>query len=213
MNYDSESQQFAGRTIDRFPTGVNGVSLWQTAARTLPLNVPQIGRPTRFNATPCVFVSYKSQDRQLALRLAYLCNQEGFEYWMDVLDPNLSGINPQPNSQQKSVLVATIIEMALLNSSHVIATITNQTASSQWVPYEFGRVKDQAVVATEACSWVHPIQNPTLAEYLFLCPQYKNEAAIINWLTSERTKWEAQHGVKLPRPASTWPHPVPARLP
>jgi hypothetical protein len=132
---------------------------------------------------------------------------------MDVLDPNLAGVIPNLSSKQKAVLVATIIEMALLNSSHVIATITNQTATSQWVPYEFGRVKEKTVVAGESCSWVHPIQKPTLAEYLNLCPQHTNEGDIINWLTLERTKWQAKHHVILACPASTWPYPVPSKLP
>ncbi len=178
MSYDSESRQFAGQLVDRFPANANGVTPWKMVARSLPTDMPQLGRPSQLLVTPRIFVSYKSQDRQYALRLAYLCNQQGFEYWMDVLDPTLTSVNLLSSTQQKSVLIATIIEMALLNSSHVIATITNRTATSQWVAYEFGRVKDQTVVASESGSWIHPTEKPSVAEYLYLCPRHTNEAAL-----------------------------------
>jgi hypothetical protein len=213
MNYDSESPQFFGSLIDRFPASVNGYSSWQQAARTLPTDIPQFSRVLRPLVKPCVFVSYKSQDRQFALRLAYLCNQEGFEYWLDVLDPNLASAHQQLSSTQRSVLIATILEMALLNATHLIAAITNQSASSRWVPYEFGRVKDQAVVTDESCSWLHPNLSQPPAEYLYLCAQHPDEAAVINWLTLERSKWQAHHGGTLPCPASPWTYPVPAKLP
>ena len=200
MNYDSLSPQFAGELANRFPRGADGVATWQNTAMRMPTIIPEFDPPSQQTQVPRVFVSYKSQDRDYALRLAYLCDQQGFEYWLDVEDPVLTGVSRTPSSQQKAVLIATIIEIALLNSTHVIATMTKLTEQSTWVPYEFGRVKDQTVVADESCSWVHPIQRPKLAEYLYLCPYVETENAVENWLEDQRLKWEGTARREASRP-------------
>jgi hypothetical protein len=45
---------------------------------------------------PRVFVSHRRCDKMLALRAAWLVNDEGLNYWVDVLDPRLSAININP---------------------------------------------------------------------------------------------------------------------
>ena len=117
---------------------------------------------------------------------------EGFEYWLDVLDPILAKTNSSTSlsPQQRSVLIASIIEIGLLNSSHLIAAITANTATSRWVPYEFGRVKGQTALAKDASSWLHKSAVPSIPEYLYLCPIHPDEARIRKWLASERNDWE-----------------------
>jgi hypothetical protein len=213
MNYDSKL--FSTRLMDRFPSGIAGLDIWQSIARDLPRELPSFGVQKTSLRTPRLFVSYKSQDRLYATRLAYLANQEGFEYWMDIINPTLGQANSssQGTTTQKAIVVASIIEVALLNSSHVIATITNRTAASKGVPYEFGRVKDQTVFADVACSWVNPVDNPPLGEYLFLCPRHRSEGSIRRWLKAERIGWEKRYRTTLRCPASPWSGKVPPKLP
>jgi hypothetical protein len=105
--------------------------------------------PTR----PCLFVSHRRIDVRPALRIAYLVCQQGFDYWLDVLDPTLIGV-PAPTAEQEAAATAAVIGMALLNSSHVIAVMTMNTKGSEWVPYEYGRVKAPLAASLQAACWV-----------------------------------------------------------
>ena len=215
MNYDGVI--YASRSIsERYPSGVNGISFWSDAIRYLPADFPRpSGKPPPLKV-PCIFVSYKSQDRQYALRLAYLANQAGFEYWLDVFDPAIGAANSGGvvlTPQQKSMLIAGTIEIALLNSSHIIAAITPLTWNSPWPPYEFGRAKDPMVLTHTASSWIKPGLNASLPEFLLLAPQHHTETAVKQWLHAESVNWERSHPFRLNRPASTWSHIIPQPLP
>lgn len=206
MNYDSIN--FRDRDLSfRFPNETLGFREWQSFANEIPTQSPIFTRTTIQLKTPRIFISYKSIDRQKALRLAYLANQAGFNYWMDVFDPTLSTINKPTiplTTRQKIILIATIIEIALMNTSHIIATVTQNTASSRWVPYEFGRVKDKSITVNEASSWISSSLQVQPPEYLYLCPVHTSEIEIRTWLTQERNIWEQTHNVKLRCPAAQW---------
>ncbi len=168
-------------------------------------------RPQR----PRVFVSHRAADVVKAERLAWLADQAGFEFWLDVLDSNLLSIGRaaaagvvSPATQAQ--LVACVIEMALLNSTHVLVTMTPNTSGSAWVPYELGRAKDAAVYATQASAWVSttpPV--PSLPEYLLLIPQNDSEPAVEAWLDSEYSAW---CGTPSPGDAGGWQGKVPKPL-
>lgn len=124
-----------------------------------------------------------------ARRVAWIANRKGFEFWLDVLDPVLAGLQGV-SSGQRSYLVAigtaSIIEMALHNSTHVLAVITKNTAGSAWVPYEYGRVQRGASAWPAGC-WVDPAveRKTTLPEYLYLGPITRSEPEIEQWLDLE----------------------------
>ncbi len=81
------------------------------------------------------------------------------------------------------MVVAAIIEMALLNSTHVMAVITPHTSGSQWVPYEYGRVKDPTPVALQAACWLHNgVSASTAPEYLYLGTTTRSEIDVNDWL-------------------------------
>src|SRR5262245_36677546 len=103
---------------------------------------------------PRVFVSHQRDDWKKAERVAWLATQAGFEYWLDVHDPLLDlmmGRDEPPPI--KSALIAGVIEMGLLNCTHVVALQTDQSRRSRWVPYEFGRAKQRLPVSWQAGSW------------------------------------------------------------
>lgn len=191
---------------NRFPDNALGASVWRTASlesaagQLFSLRAALAAPPSR----PCVFVSHRQADVSQAERIAYLACQEGFEYWLDVLDPNLAAVTGAVSgsqaSQRSSQAVAAIIEMALLNSTHVVAVITQNTKGSMWVPYEYGRVKDpKALVALQAACWVDSTAAHSLPEYLHLGPIHRSESDIRIWLKGERHR-SGMHGV----PTCSW---------
>ena len=214
-NYDwTEYQQ---RTwIDRFPEGVRGLDAW----RQQPFEEPpyelleERARTTKRLPKPCLFVSHRKQDVAEAKRIAYIACQEGFDYWLDILDPTLS-LPPSiihrsgPTARQSAAAVAAVVEMGLLNSSHVMAVITPNTKGSQWLPYEYGRVKDPTPVTLQAACWINPSLLPSaIPEYLYLGVMTRSEAEIEVWLRSERDRYGL-----LGQPGFChWNHAIPAPL-
>jgi hypothetical protein len=114
----------------------------------------------------------------------------------------------------RALATAAIIEMGLLNCSHVIALITPATKGSEWVPYEYGRVKDVPPVSIQAACWRHPLKpHSMLADYLLLGPIHDSEGAIRAWLASQLIAWIAAHKKCAGGAAKVWKHSVPLPLP
>jgi hypothetical protein len=174
------------------------VSLLQVVKST-----PQVSR---------LFVSHrqKKDDRDWALRAAFLATQKGFYFWLDVLDPILPLVNHlNLNPQQKAIVTAVVIEVGLLNCSHVLCMVTPNSAGSLWVPYEYGRVKTDGLFSTQAGSWNHPLTPASSrGEYLELGVDTHNELEIETWLDSEfRSCYRTS-----PK-ARPWPHAQTSPLP
>jgi hypothetical protein len=161
-------------------------------------------------ARPCLFVSHKQVDVNQATRIAYLACQEGFDYWLDVLDPSLAGVGASGTTpEQMAAATAALVEMALLNSSHVMAVMTPNTKGSQWVPYEYGRVKTPQVKSLQASCWVdRVVATGPLPEYLYLGPVLKSEIDIRQWLKSELQNHPARQSLS----PCNWKGPTPTPL-
>ena len=125
----------------------------------------------------------------------------------------------KPSRRQIAILTAAIIEMGLLNSSHVIAAMTSKTKGSQWVPYEYGRVKEPPPNAVNAACWRDATTLPeceALPEYVLLAPVWKTECEIRAWLKREMCCAQQHHYPQCPAvPRSDWPTriAVPDELP
>ena len=134
-----------------------------------------------------VFVSHQRADVPLAERIAYLATQQGFEYWLDVHDPLLQLANrTKLPAVVQSILIAAIIEMALLNCSHGITVQTVNAQHSRWVPYEFGRAKRRWLVSTQVASWFdNGVYAASTADYLKLGVCMQSEREIGRWLSAE----------------------------
>src|SRR5271166_506522 len=125
-----------------------------------------------------VFVSHRQADVGIAERIAYLATQHGYGYWLDVDDPALNYVNTNASipSPVRDMLIAAIIEMALLNSSHCIAAMTLNSAGSKWIPYEFGRAKYRDLYSVYSASWLGPGIAPSdCGEYMILATITGNE--------------------------------------
>jgi hypothetical protein len=229
-NYDSrdfEQMDFAGR----FPrwSDVVGVDDWVRLIAGIRDHASRAGTPdgaaavfrefdqflrsvvalTAAPRTARVFVSHQRDDWREAERVAWHATEVGFEYWLDVHDPMLALAtgNPLP-PLVKSVLIAGVIEMGLLNSSHVVSLQTTCSRHSRWVPYEFGRAKARLLFSGNAASWFEKgiVPDPD-GDYLSLAFCATSEPDLEQWFTG-------QPGARRGSPNRLWPKPyVPGKLP
>ena len=135
---DHDSYDSSGHSLgeNRFPDGAWGVNVWRSL-------VDQIhGAPSSQPATldhhnpidelqrPRIFVSHQQKDAPLANRIAWLASRSGFSYWLDVLDPDLKRLHGRKlDPTEKALLIAKIVETALLNCTHVVAILTQASKS------------------------------------------------------------------------------------
>ncbi|MCY7352166.1 MAG: hypothetical protein LH606_16125 [Cytophagaceae bacterium] len=141
--------------------------------RTIPVKSPKIGCPR-------LFVSHRQIDKDYALSIANIANDTGFEFWLDVLDPTLLTLPTLTHLTPKQIvlLTACIIEMGLINSTHVIAVMTEDSKGSVWIPYEYGRVRK----FDDTACWSHPNHTFTLPDYMLLGPITGSRLDIEEWL-------------------------------
>lgn len=152
---------------------------------------------------PRVFISHRQTDIPHAKQIALEASQLKFDYWLDVIDLPVSktaqvqrielSLRRSLNLFEVNVLQAAIIEMALLNCTHVIAVMTKDTAGSQWVPYEYGRVDRHNGGLNAATAWCDTTTLPItdLPEYLHLAPIHQNMVEINTWLSKEMLAYPA----------------------
>jgi hypothetical protein len=212
--------------FDRFPRWAYGRGHWVELGDNrwtpgAPLGLPSLHAraddPQWKPACPRLFVSHRKDapDADYALRIAKIAVEEDFEFWLDVLNPDLDKLKqriPHLTPEMESLATARIIEMGLINSTHVIALMTPRTRGTLWIPYEYGRVKDAPVDAVDAGCWLHPKLDPVdFADYLRLGVVTYDEAGIRAWLQTERASWQ-KRGVLKPC-AEAWSAGVTKRLP
>jgi len=111
----------------------------------------------------------------------------GRDYWLDIHDPTLRWANTKVvslGSVAGAILLAAIIEIALLNSTHVIALHTTNSAGSAWIPYELGRAKARKIFSSQAAGWFDPpnISPSGCPEYVHLAHQTASHRDVEDWL-------------------------------
>ena len=80
---------------------------------------------------PRLFISHRMADFGYAERIAWLASKHVWDYWLDVHDPGLASNNAITLSpKSRALAVALIIEVALLNCTHILATITDNSPGS-----------------------------------------------------------------------------------
>jgi hypothetical protein len=205
----------------RFPSDVNGFEQWVQFVENLPFaeialqdsavrikdyefntNRATIVRPIN---CPRVFISHKQEDRNFALRIAELAVQAKFYYWLDILDPFLKLISSKKvviNSKlvqlsplHEALLMAAVVEMALINCTHVLAAITIRSHPSRWIPYEYGRAKNSSTIVSDAACWVSPKVNKSdIAEYMLLGNVKFTDHEVGLWLKNEYFSFSKKTG-------------------
>jgi hypothetical protein len=193
-NYDYK--EYEGPLEGRFPgrPDISGGAEWiQLVQEPTLQNLDRLrdaGFSTTKRACPRLFVSHRQIDVKEAERIAWLACNEQFEYWIDIYDPALVSL-PQCkglSNKQIALLTAGIIEMALINCTHVMAAMTLNAPGSMWIPYEYGRITDLPTTQGRAAAWVHK-QSSNIPEYLYLGIITVDEPEIRKWLRDEFKKW------------------------
>lgn len=154
--------------------------LWQESRRSL-----------RRREKPRLFVSHQRLDTTRAREIAGIAREHGFDIWLDVLDPLLpqEWVDGPDRKNEEAASAAAIIEIALLNCTHVLAIYTRHAGSSRWVPYEYGRVKDERVFSSQASARTD-LPDASLPEYLFLGSILRSDESFRGWLDDEREAWK-----------------------
>ena len=160
---------------------------------------------------PRVFVSHRQCDKDEALRVAWLANAEKFDYWLDIVDPKIAAASLKRDltAYQQAILLAAIIEMALLNCTHVVAVMTKNVPGTMWMPYEYGRVKDSTLTSLRIAAWFDQSwQLSNIAEYFHLGQKLYSDPAVRYWLKRQFTHWTTT-GVATGAacPSTSWPLP------
>lgn len=199
----SELRELVGRpvTLPGFDAIGDAFDRFLSAVDAVPR--PRLRRTT-------IFVSHQRADADKAERAAWEATQVGFDYWLDIHDPFLHFANIAPIPLPiKAALIAAIIEIGLLNSTHVVTMQTPSSRASRWVPYEFGRAKHRHVVSTQAASWFETGVTPDAGgDYLSLAVCALSKHDLLAWL-------DRQPGARRGRPNTIWRKPgvIPPDLP
>jgi hypothetical protein len=111
-----------------------------------------------------------------------------------VHDPNLKLANRTllPTDPRYALVIAAIIEIALLSSSHIIAVHTLNGLQSKWVPYELGRAKSRSIVSSQSGGWFKAGLAPgQFGSYVELCRVARGgESDVTAWLA----QWSSKAG-------------------
>ncbi|MBI2716222.1 MAG: toll/interleukin-1 receptor domain-containing protein [Rhizobiales bacterium] len=135
----------------------------------------------------CVFISHRKHDTDKAERIVCLADHHNLDYWVDVHSPALRYVNNKlkRGDPLRSILIAAVIEIALLCCTHVIAVHTTNSLKSRWVPYELARAKARQIRSTQAAGWFETGQNwKTCGYYVQLAVMANSEADVMGWLAS-----------------------------
>ena len=82
-----------------------------------------------YEKKPDVFVTYKSDDKDIAHEVAKTIAKSGFTAYLDILDPNVCGDGPD---------LVDYINFVIGRCNSLIAVVSRNTVSSWWVPLEIG---------------------------------------------------------------------------
>ncbi len=160
---------------------------------------PVPGRPDRpLPRRPLLFVSHRNRklDIARALEAVALADRKGFDVWLDVLEPRLNGLPAAPGREDdtQAQALAGVIEVALVNATHVLVVRTKNTDGSTWVPYEYGRVRDDDTLSGVAACWLAEADTGKLPAYYHLGFVARSKPALGQWLEDEASRWPPQPG-------------------
>lgn len=183
--------------MQQFPFGglAEPAREWVREIRRVKDHVPPL-------SCPRVFISHRQIDERYARCIAHLAATHRFNYWLDVIDLDsarnlqvrqIETMLQRPLTDfERGILTGAIIEMALLNCTHVLAVMTGNTAGSQWVPYEYGRVKEPLPASVEASCWWDTTSLPlgNFPEYMWLGMIHFKASDITAWFDAERRRYQ-----------------------
>ena len=83
---------------------------------------------------PCVFLSYKKEDKNECRKIAEYLKEAEIDYYLDELDNALQQAAADGNPE----LITESIKKGIRESTHMLVVVSERTYKSQWVPFEIG---------------------------------------------------------------------------
>ncbi len=165
---------------------------------------------TAGSSGPCVFISYRSSDRRIALELAAAFDAAGLDYYIDVADAGLQAASASGDSEA----VVKAIEEGIRRSTHLIGIVTEATKESWWVPFEIGSSRAAATAAgvepTERTAYLVDRSVTVLPDYMKVSALLGLPADLSAWISKVvpfGAWWDSQ------RARSAGAAPTPSALP
>lgn len=116
-----------------------------------------------------VFVSHKSDDKDLALQVFRCIEDSGLVPWIDEEDPAVHGDGPRLGNYIRGIIE---------NSMSLLAVVTDVTQESWWVPFEIGIAFDQSCLLASYAE-----QDYGLPSFLLSNPRIRDHSQLHNWCT------------------------------
>ncbi len=185
LDYDSGSSEW--NDLVRYPSRAVGSAEWVALPdlSTVPPD-EQVLKAMRWlrklqsasppsRRCPRIFIAHLEADRLQALKMARIVSECGFNFWLDVLDPQVKRFEVLPAAVRTTVATSAVIEMAMLNCTHMV-TVGN---ASPWLEFACGRIRTRAAYLWQVGSW------PGRSGDLGLGWNVRDKAAIQEWLNAE----------------------------
>lgn len=127
-----------------------------------------------YTSKPCVFVSYKGDDKRAAQKIVALLKAADVDVYFDEDDYMLT----VAAAQGDDTAVVKFIEDGIKVSTHILAVISNKTKESWWVSFEIGSGRRKgchiAYVALEDVT--------SLPSYLKIATKITADASLATWI-------------------------------
>jgi len=129
-----------------------------------------------------VFISYRANDREVALKIAKKLQLNNIDFYLDVIDEE--SVNNTSN-------ITEAITKNIKRCTHLIAIISPNTKGSWWVPFEIG---EASIINRRICSFAYNTNEYSLTrvnmhifksflpEYLHKWPVLLNEKDVENFI-------------------------------
>lgn len=153
--------------------------------------------------TPCVFISHRKTDKQLAAGVAAFLLKAGLDIYYDEYDSQLQAAHAAGRDEE----VVRCIDRGLLVSTHLLGLISKTTAGSWWVPYEIGGARAQQKEAAHLIG--ADVQE--LPEYIKVGTVIVDQIGFQKWVqTTAAGKVELSEGLKKSAAVDLPPHLFPS---
>lgn len=135
------------------------------------------------NKDKCVFISYQSNDRDAAKKIADYILAGGVDVYFDQYDTDLRIFH---QTQEPKLLVQALCK-GINKSSHMLVVVSPTSLNSKWIPFEIGFGYDKTKVIT-LCLKNIPVKG--LPEYIQTTPIirdiYDLNKQLSNWSNSSQ---------------------------
>ena len=123
-----------------------------------------------------VFISHKQEDSQTANRIANELKALNVPYYLDILDPSVTGSGKKLTDH---------IKRNLNDCTDIIVVMSESTRYSQWVPFEVGMSAQNDMPTATFLQ-----ENVSLPDFLVYWPRLKYPSDITKYINTRR---EVQH--------------------